>query len=279
MKLSRIISVGLLAALVASCARVEAGNVGIKVKLLGDEKGVSNTEVLGPGRYWEGWNEKIYTFPTFTQNKIWEGEKGSEKKAFEFQTNQGMVVSVDMGLSYYVQAESAATVFQKYRRGIDEITDVYLKNMIRDSLVAEGSKITVEDAYGAGKEALLERVQERVRKQVEDIGIKIERIYWIGQFQLPQEVIEKINAKIQAGQMTEQRLQEVEQSRAEAQKLEAEALGLKNAAILKAEGEAEANRLITESISEELIRYKQIDTWDGVLPKVTGGATPMIKID
>lgn len=275
LRIAAVVSLGLLA---VACSRVEAGFQGVKVNLLGSEKGV-DTEVLGPGRYWIGWNEELYVFPTFTQNKTWETESESPQRAFSFQTNQGMVASTDLGLSYRVRAEDVATIFQKYRRGIDEITDTYLKNMIRDALVTEGSKIPIEHVYGSGKEDLLKKVEERVRSQVSPIGIEIERIYWIGQFQLPIEVVEKINAKIQAGQMTEQRLQEVEQAKAEAQKLEAEALGLKRAAILKAEGESEANRIVNESLNDNLIRYRQIEKWDGVMPKVTGDATPMVKID
>ena len=41
---------------VAACSYVPAGNVGIKVNLLGGDKGV-DSEVLGVGRYWIGWNE------------------------------------------------------------------------------------------------------------------------------------------------------------------------------------------------------------------------------
>ena len=47
--------------------KVPAGNVGIKVYLLGGEKGV-DAEQKGPGRYWIGWNEDLYLFPTYKQN-------------------------------------------------------------------------------------------------------------------------------------------------------------------------------------------------------------------
>lgn len=278
MKFLRVAAVAALSLLAVACSRVESGHVGVLVNLLGSEKGV-DSEVIGPGKYWVGWNQELYLFPTFSQNRVWETDPSDPKRAFSFQTDQGMVVSTDIGVTYRIRQEDVAIIFQKYRRGVDEITDVYLKNMIRDALVTEGSKITVERAYGSGKEDLLKAVEERVRNQVGPIGIEIERIYWIGQFSLPPEVIEKINAKIQAGQMTEQRLQEVEQAKAEAAKLREEARGLKEASILRAEGEAEANRIVNESLNDNLIRYRQIEKWDGVLPKVSGNATPMVKLD
>lgn len=252
-----------------ACSKVPAGNVGVKVYLLGSEKGVDN-EVLGPGRYWIGWNEDLFLFPTFTQNKVWEGKDG-DPRAFTFQTSEGMVVGADLGLSYAVMPEKVSTVFAKYRRGIDEITDTYLLAMVKDALNNEASKIRVESVYGEGREVLLKNVEERVRKQVEAIGIKVERVYWIGQLQLPQEVNDKINAKVNADQITSQKQAEVAQKIADADSARAEAQGVADSILIKARAEAQANELIGKSITPELVRYKQIDRWDGVTPKITGG--------
>lgn len=262
---------------ITACSKVPAGNVGVKVYLLGSNKGVDN-EVLTPGRYWIGINEELYLFPTFTQNKTWTDERPG-MNAFTFQTVEGMVVGADLGISYNIQQDKVSTIFAKYRRGIDEITDTYLRNMVRDALVTEASKVKVESVYGEGKETLIAAVEERVRRQVEPIGINIERIYWIGQLTLPNEVIEKINAKVNADQITQQKIAELEQARADANKKILEAEGEAKAVLIRAEGEAKANRIIAESITQELVRYNQIQKWDGVMPKVTGGGTPLVSID
>lgn len=257
-----------------ACGKVPAGNVGVKVYLLGSSKGIDN-EVLGPGRYWVGWNEELFTFPTFTQNKTWEA--AGDDKSFTFQTAEGMVVGADLGISYAVEPDKVSTIFAKYRQGIDEITDIYLRNMVRDALVTEGSKLRVESVYGAGKEDLMKAVEQRVREQVEPIGLKVERIYWVGQLRLPAEVLEKINAKVNADQITSQKNAEVEQAKADAKKKEAEAEGDKSAAITRAQGEAEANRIVAESLTDPLVKYKSIEKWDGALPKFTGSnAVPFI---
>lgn len=274
-KFLKFAMVGAACLSIAACSRVPAGNVGVKVYMLGSEKGV-DSEVLTPGRYWIGINEELFIFPTFTQNKTWEGAEG--KLAFSFQTVEGMVVGADLGMSYSIQPDKVSTIFEKYRRGVDEITDIYLKNMIRDALVTEASKIRVESVYGNGKEELMKAVEERVRKQVAPIGITVERLYWIGQLDLPREVIEKINAKVNADQITQQKQAELEQAKAEAAKTIASAEGDKQAEILRAEGVAEGNRIINETLNENLIKYKQIEKWNGVTPKVTGGATPLVNI-
>ena len=276
--LFKILAIGFMALAITACSKVPAGYVGVKVYLLGSDKGV-DTETLSPGRHWIGWNEELYQFPTFTQNFTWEGKGVNGGKSFTFQTVEGMVVSADVGVSYSVMPDKVSTIFQKYRRGIDEITDTYVKNMIRDAIVTEASRIRVESVYGSGKEDLIKAVEKRVRDQISPIGLNIERIYWIGQFDLPPEVIEKINAKVNADQITQQKIAELEQTRADAQKRIAEAEGEKQAAILRAQGESEANNIVTQSINETLIRYRQTEKWDGVLPKVTSGATPFVKID
>ena len=47
---------------------------------------------------------------------------------------------------------------------------------------------------------------------------------------------------------------------------------------IRAEGEAAANRAITESLTPEIIENKKIEKWNGELPRVTGGADPIINL-
>ena len=109
---------------IAGCSKVEAGYVGVKVNLLGGDKGV-DSEVLGVGRYWIGWNEELYLFPTFQQTVAWQGDKGVNG-AFQFQSKEGLPLSADVSMSFTVNPEMVFVLFQKYRKGIDEITNVYL---------------------------------------------------------------------------------------------------------------------------------------------------------
>lgn len=262
------------------CGKVPAGNVGIKVYLLGDDKGVDQ-ETLSPGRYWVTWNQELYIFPTFTQNTGWTAgnnpELGSETdESISFQSREGMTVSADIGLSYSIDPEKVPQIFQKYRRGIEEITDTYLRNMIRDAFVAESSRLPVESVYGEGKTALIAAVEKNVRDQVEPIGIKIERIYWIGELRLPPQVVTAINDKLQATQKAQQRQNEVAQSRAEADKKIEEARGEAESLLKVAEAQAKANKLLAESLSEPLVKWEQIKKWDGVMPKVSGGGAGVL---
>lgn len=268
----------------AACSKVPAGNVGIKAYLLGGSKGV-DTEELGPGRYWIGINEELYLFPTFTQNYTWtkacaDGDCTNEELGF--QTVEGLAVTADVGISYRIDPARAALIFQKYRKGVDEITDLYLRNMVRDSLVKNASNMPVESVYGAGKTKLIEQVQRDVVAQVSPLGIVVEKVYWVGELRLPEVVAQSINAKIKATQMAQQRQNEVAQAKAEADKTIEAARGTAESNLTIARAEAEAIRIKGAALSQnpDILRMTAIEKWNGTLPRITGaGAVPFINVD
>lgn len=264
------------------CSKVPAGNVGVKFKLYGDGKG--SLQELQPGRYWVGWGYDLYTFPTFTQNYTWtrsatEGSPNDE--SLTFQTVEGLSVNADVGITYHINPDKVTTIFQKYRKGVNEITDIYLRNMVRDSLVKESSSLGIESVYGRGKASLIQSVQDDVDQQVLPTGIVIEKIYWIGELRLPPTVVASINAKIQATQMAEQRKNEIAQAQAEAAKEVAMAEGRAKAQLTIAGAEAQAIRLKGDALraNPNIIDMTAVEKWNGQLPTYTGGgAMPFIHV-
>jgi len=279
----KLVGVLLFAFALAGCDKVPAGNVGVKVFLLGGEKGVDHVE-LGVGRYWIGFNEDLFIFPTFTQNYNWTQSRseGSENdESITFQTVEGLSLGADVGISYAINPEMVSSVFVKYRRGINEITDTFLRNMVRDAFVAEASTLGVEAVYGTGKIALITAVEDRVRSQVSDIGINIERIYFIGELRLPPAVTAAINAKIEATQKSQTRRNEVAMAKAEADKVIEHARGAAESVLLAASAEATAINLKGEALRKnpEILQLNALEKWDGTLPKFLGGQEPMPFID
>jgi len=266
---------------VSSCEKVPAGHVGVKVFLLGGSKGVDSEE-LGVGRYFIGLNEELFLFPTFTQNYVWtagKDEGSPNNESITFQTNQGLAINTDVGVSYEVNKEKVTSVFQKYRKGVDEITDVYLRNMVRDAFVSEGSKHDVEYIYGKGKTDFMKAVQASVISQVREIGIDVEKIYLIGRMRLPDSVVRAIDAKIGATQKAQQRENEVREAEASAAKKVALANGEADSILAVARAQAEANSLLSGSLTKNLLENKAIEKWDGKLPYMNGSSgVPMIKL-
>ena len=285
-----------IAAFVSGCRTVPAGNRGVLVKMLGGEKGVDARE-LGTGRYfvWP-FTEELYVFPIFQQNVVWSGTRG-----ITFQTREGLSVSGDFGISYVVMPDSVTAIFQRYRIGLDEITDLYLRNEVRDALNLVASDMDIEAVYGAGRQVLLRRVDSTVKQRIEGMGISVDRIYTIGDFRLPPRVVEAINAKIEATQLAQQRENEIREAEAEAQKQQAKARGESESALireraqaditmlrakakadalmLEARAEADANQMRMRTLSTPLIQYELIKRWNGSLPSVTGGSIPFLDLE
>jgi len=251
---------------------ISPGYVGVVVDMLGDEKGVEAKE-LHVGMHWISPWKNVYEFPIFEQNNTWEGDS----EGFNFQTSEGMAVSADIGITYHLRAESIPLIFQRYRRGMDEITHVFIRNFIRDAINKSASKTRIEDLY-SGKESFFEDIEAHVRNDLAPIGIELSRIYLIGRFQFPSNVIAALNSKIEANQRAQQRENELREAEAEAKKQIAKAQGESSSRMLRAQAEADANKLIAQSISGSLLTYETIKKWDGQLPKVTGDCTPIIDL-
>ena len=258
-------------------SKIPAGNVGVKVYLLGTSKGV-DSEVLGPGRYWIGINEDLFLFPTYTVTYPWTKEpiEGSPNdESITFQTREGLSVNADVGISYSINKDKIVNVFQKYRKGIDEITDGPLRNAVRDALVRVGSTTSVESIYGIGKQQLLDDITKIVVEFCEPIGINIEKIYFIGDVRLPKQIIDAINSKIEATQRAQQRENELRETEAEAKKAEALAQGQANSLLITARAEAEAMKLKSEALTQNLLALEFANKWNGVLPVYSGGDNPI----
>ena len=282
-----VLVIGLIAGITvfANLSKVPAGNVGVKVYLLGTSKGVDH-ETLGPGRYYIGYNEDLFLFPVFKQNYTWTKEQTHESPSDEsisFQTKEGLMINSDVGIMYSIKPENVAKVFQSYRRGVDEVTHVFLRNTVRDAFNSVASTLDVEQIYGYGKGKMLEEIETKARESVASQGIDIEKIYLVGGLRLPGTVVAAIDAKIQASQFAVQRENELRSAEAEAKKVVAAANGEAHSNLLrakaeaegnlvKAEAEAKANLTIARSLTKELVEYERVKQWDGVLPKYNAGA-------
>jgi regulator of protease activity HflC (stomatin/prohibitin superfamily) len=257
----------------SGCSKVPAGYRGVKVNLYGSDKGIAE-QSLGVGRYYIGWNSELFLFPTFLQNYSWKDDQ-----AITMQTSEGLSIRTDAGITYSIQPDNVVKVFQKYRLGIDEITNTFLHNMVRDAMNEVASTMTVEQIYGAQKETFIEHVNKIVKAEAANTGIEVDKIYLVGSFDLPPTVVNSINAKIQASQNAMKVENEVATARAEAQKTIVEAQARGQQILINAESQAKANKILAESLTNEFVQYQAILKWNGQLPKMTGSnVVPFINV-
>lgn len=272
--ITRLTAIGLAAFALSGCIpfmdNVPSGHVGVQVNRFGDDRGV-NLEVKGPGRYWNGPNTDMFLFPTSTDNYTWDAAKKDDGKdtgdeSFTFQV-EGMTLNTDVAASFSITPACAAKVFQKYRKGINEIRSQVIRNMIRDSLNAEASKIArVEEAYSTKRNELQSAVEASVKKSAADVCINVEEVSFVNEMRLPAAVKQTINNKVAANQIADQKENELRAAKADAEK-----------EIARAKGEAEATRIRGAALATNPLALQQmaVEKWDGKLPVYVGSGAPI----
>lgn len=109
----------------------------------------------------------------------------------------------------------------------------------------------------------------------------ITEVISITDFQFSTIFADAIEAKVEAEQKAQKAENDLIRIEVEARQIEQQAQGEANANIAKANGEAEAIRIINEALAQNpnYLEWLKTQSWDGKLPLVVGeGATPFITI-
>jgi len=140
---SGIVGLFLMVFLFKSCERIDAGHVGVKVNLYGDNKGVSDvTEVTGMV-FFNPITHNIYEFPTFIQHKEYTGDN-----SFIVNSKDGSEFHVSPIINYSVQRDKVPSIFAKYRRSLDQIEEGFLKTSVFDAFRLATNKYTADELIG-----------------------------------------------------------------------------------------------------------------------------------
>lgn len=267
---------------------IQPGHVGILVNSYGQNRGVQDYTVT-TGRVWYNpVSTSVVEYPTYVQTIKWTANPkegglndsgGPENESITFTTGKSVAINADISLSFQLEPEHIPAFYVMFRS--DDIANFaygFLHNVTRDAMMEVGGHYTVEDVMG-NNEKFLHEVRDRIQAQVGPIGVKIQQFGFIGAPRPPQEIIQAINAAQQAQYLAAQKQNELVQAQADANKNVAYAQGEATAAITRAKGQAEANRLLNESLSDKVlertrldVQWHWIDRWNGQTPTmVTGG--------
>jgi regulator of protease activity HflC (stomatin/prohibitin superfamily) len=176
-------------------------------------------------------------------------------------------VFADVALNWHVDPTQANLVFQQIGDEV-QVVERIINPAVEEVLKAVMAKYTAEEIItkrGEVKAAVDETLTQRLANyQVAIDDISLVSIHFSQRF----------SEAVEAKQIAEQ-----ESKRAEfiAQKAAVEA----QAEINRAKGQAEAQRLVRETLTTELLQKLAIEKWDGRFPSVMGGngALPLINLE
>ena len=252
--------------------KVPVGNVGVKVNLYGSNKG--KPEVVGAGRYFTGIGTEIYNYPTTqTQYPFTAGAtEGSEtNEEFVFNVRGGLSVAMDIGVIASAIPSNADVLYSTYRTDMDSIMKKFLRQAIRDELVRQASKVTIDELTEGKLSEVITNVETKVKTDFEKVGLKIVSVAPIGAVRYPKEISDAIISKIKATQTAMQKENELRQAEANAKIVEA------NATAEKIANEQKAMALTPQLLEYEKIQNERlmIEAWKSGGAKVPTSVTIM----
>jgi len=266
--------------------KIPAGYVGVVYNMNG---GVED-EVLTQGWKFVSPTKKVTKYSIALEPSYMTADKqgdSEDDESFEIPTKEGASLETDVAFSYSYKLEEVPNTFARFR-GQDG--KAILKSFIKPKMQAWIKEITPEFSMmeivstkrGAVNAALTERLGERF----EPYGIVIDNIA-LADVRPDDETARAITEKIQAQEALEKakvnaekdkvdanRDKEVAQINAEKARIEAQ--GKADAKLIEANAEAEANKMIAESLTDKLNENTKIKKWNGVVSYITGNATPII---
>ena len=266
----------LIILLCASITSVPVGSTGVVIRF-GSTTGQTMTD---------GWHFKVPFIESVVDisNKVMKTDVAADSISRDLQA-----ITSNISINYHLAAENSADIYKRVGLTYE---DTLLQPAIQEAVKAVMAKYSAEELI-TNRSVVSSEISEEIRTKIGVYGIIIDE-FNLTNFSFSQEFDAAIEAKqiaeqdkIKAATEKEKKTIEAEAAAAEktiAAEAEAEAIKTKaeaeaEAIKTKADAQADANKKIRDSLSEEVLENKKLETWDGVLPKVSTGSGASIIVD
>lgn len=279
--------------------RVPAGYVGVVYNMNGGIEGDTLSQgwhVISPTK-----NVTLYSIG-IEQSYLTTDSKGDSPKdeSFVIPTSDGKTVRVNLEFSYRFDADRVSDTFVQFKgKSSEQIKETFIKPKIIAWTQEVSANYPVTDIFGDKRTAINAELDVYLREKFDKYGIIIDTVNFTD-ISVDEETAAAIQKKVNAQQDKELAEIEAETDRIKAEKdrniaqinaerdkevaqIEADkkliaAQADAEALRIAAEAEADANKKIAASLTPELIEKIKYEKWDGSVPKVSGGSTPIVDI-
>ncbi|MGQ9567612.1 MAG: SPFH domain-containing protein [Anaerolineae bacterium] len=255
-----LVAASALSTLGAGVVVIDAGEVGVVFNPL-VSGGIKETPLYPGLHFILPYVETVYRYSTleqvYTMTKVpAEGEVAGDDSLWS-PTSEGLQVGIDSSTRYKVNPAMAPYVHSNLR---GDYRNIVVRPTIRSVVRLHVSQHRVTDIYGPMRREIQEAIEEDIRKVFEQEGLTL-LSFDIRNVNFTEEYARSIEQKQIAQQQAEQMQYVLQKEQQEAERKRVEAEGIKQAAIIKAEGEAEALRLVSQALAENphLLTYRYIE--------------------
>ncbi|MDD7295439.1 MAG: prohibitin family protein [Oscillospiraceae bacterium] len=260
--ISGVAALLLIAAVGSAMTVVPAGHAGVVVTM-----GSVSQRVLDEGLHFKA---PFVQQVVMMNNKIQKTEVSSNSVSKDLQT-----ISSSVAINYHITKDASATIYQTIG---EQYADTVLQPAIQEAVKAVTAQYTAEELI-TKRSAVGDEIGQTLSNKVSEYGILIDK-FNIVNFDFSEE----FNAAIEQKQVAEQNKLRAETEK-EQQIIEAEAAAKQKtiaaeaeaeATLKKAEAEAAANEKINASLNDRVLRYQQIEKWDGKYPNVVSDSASIL---
>ena len=257
---------------------VNPGYVGIVIHRAGG--GVDN-KPLGPGLHLRNpLTTGIEEYPIFMQTLVLAKgatEGSSSNEEINVNSREGQPLSLDVSMSFELDADKAPFLYTSFRRDITAIQHTYVKQSIRQALQEVIGNEEIAAVIGPKKAEAVNETQKRIAVALAPFGFVVKQ-FTINELRAPDAVIQAINQKNVMQQQALTAQNELQKNQFQAQGDSIKAAGRAKAILTEAEAQARANELLSRSITGTLVQYEMAKRWNGQMPQVSSSAMPMIQL-
>jgi regulator of protease activity HflC (stomatin/prohibitin superfamily) len=257
---------------------VNPGYVGIVIHRAG---GGVDPKPLGPGLHMRNpLTTGIEEYPIFMQTLVLtktttEGSSGNEE--INVNSKEGQPISLDVSMSFELDANKAPFLYTSFRRDIGSIQHTYVKQSIRQALQEVIGNEEIAAVIGPKKAEAVARTQQLIAEHLTPYGFDVKQ-FTINELRAPPAVIEAINQKNVMQQQALTAQNELQKNQFQAQGDSIKAAGRAKAILTEAQAQSRANELLSKSITVTLVQYEMAKRWNGQMPQVSGSAMPLLQL-
>lgn len=217
----------------SSCVTVREGNVGVK-RTIGK---IQKPSLPAGPRWFNPFVSKVIIVPVNTQNL---------EVSLPLPSKEGLNVEAQISILYHVEADQATDV-------VATIGEDYLNTIILPVFRAAAADVTAKfmakDMHTGNRLDIENAIRDKMMAILGDRGFVIEAVL-LKSVTLPQGLYRAIEEKLEAEQDAQRMEFVLQKEKQEAERKKIEAAGVRD-----------ANKIISEGLTPEIIRYKSLEVY------------------
>lgn len=232
---------------------IPSNTVGIKWSAF---HGTSN-KTLEEGIHIKSPLDKIYLIDTKVQERT--------IKDVTVQTKDAQFVTTVVNVKFKVDKDNAYAVYKGYGT-LDSLKKNIVSNYSQKAIESVVTQYDIISVLGDKKNEIYDKATDKLEEMLSEEGVDLVQLTI-----KDMDAGDEIENAIKEEAIAKKQVETAEQNRLKAEK-DAETK------VIKAKGEAEANKILTEELTDAVLQDKWIEKWNGKLPSVVTGSDDSLMI-